>query len=100
MSLTIGNASGFDVSKDRLGFGELTSGNKATREDLSVENPFDFPIDVYFTSEGNITPFLVHTKELNLAPGEKGRFLASTIVISNETKGYYEGLLIITFEKA
>ncbi|MEK6925919.1 MAG: hypothetical protein AABW50_01430 [Nanoarchaeota archaeon] len=100
MSLTVGNIPGFDVSKDRLGFGELAIGNSASRNDVYITNPYDFPIEVDFLAEGNITNLIIYTKKLELSPGDKRSFSASTVVISNETPGYYGGKLIITFKRA
>lgn len=97
-SLSIGDHTGFDVSKDRLGFGMITEGSKATREDILVKNNYNFPIYLEFNTEGNISEFLVYNDFIYLEPGEEKNISISTIVIGDEAYGDYIGKFKIVFK--
>lgn len=99
-SLTIGNRTGFNVSKDALSFGLLAPGVAASRDDLILTNGYSFPIKLEFAVEGSIEPLLIYEKIIYLEPGESRNVSVSTIVITDEVAGDYAGKFIIVFRKA
>ena len=98
--LSIGNVAGFDVSKEELSFGMISQNVISYRNDMVVANNYNFPIKVEFTSEGNITPFLIFENEVYFEPGENKSILVSTVVGNgNQPKGNYSGTMKMIFKR-
>lgn len=97
--LTIGDTTGFDVSKDALNFGKITEGSIAYREDLVIENNYNFPVEVNFDVKGNISDYLVYDKKVYFEPGESKNILFATIDPVNEPYETYSGKIVIEFRR-
>jgi hypothetical protein len=98
VSLSVGDVAGMDLNSTALTFGELVRGSNY-RRNISIENNYDFPVVYNFKVEGNISNFLIFDKKIHLFPGENKSVPISTITITNETYGYYDGFLKVVVKK-
>jgi len=99
ITLSIGNESGFNITKDTISFGALSKGNSATREDISVINNYDFPIVLEISVEGKAKDFVIYENMVYLEPKESKSLSFSTIIITNESYGDYFGKAVIMFKR-
>lgn len=96
--VTIGNKRGIDANPETLSFGNVTFESYGSRN-LSIGNSFDFPVKYGFDVEGNISEYLVFPDEVYLEVGEIKTLSFSTIFITNEPKGHYNGRFIVKVRK-
>jgi hypothetical protein len=99
MSLTIGNKTGFNVSKEAISFGTLSNGTSATRDDISIINNYNFEISLEISVEGDIKNFVIYDPIVYLNPKESKNLTFSTITITNESYGFYNGKAVIVFKR-
>jgi hypothetical protein len=98
--LTVGDTTGFNISKDSINFGVLSSGNAGSRDDVFVKNNYNFSIDLNINIDGNVSSFVLYDKIVNLKPGEEKNIGFSTIKITNESYGLYYGKMTVLFIRA
>jgi len=97
--LEIGDMAGFDVNNSLLTFGTITSSSSSYRE-LIIENTYEFPIEVEFSSKGNITELLLFEKAIYLGVGENKSVTVHTIVPIGKKDGVYSGKFIAVIKKS
>ena len=100
-TLQVGNTAGFDANETALTFGTITSGSVSSRN-LTIENKYEFPIKVEFSTKGNITEFLIFDEVIYLDAAEKKSVMIRTIsAIDNIDKkfGNYFGKMIVIMKK-
>jgi hypothetical protein len=98
VKMTVGDHRGIDVNISVLSFGNVTSGSYGSRN-ISIGNDFDFPVQYEFTSEGDISEFLIIPRVVYLDVGETKPVTFKTIWITNEPKGDYSGNIIVKVRK-
>ena len=98
--LEITNKSGFALNDTALIFGRLTPGTSSTKN-VTLTNIYDFGVNVYFSYEGTIAPYLIEEPPIYLEKGESRSVIFETVDITeNDSLGTYDGYLIIKFKKA
>jgi len=97
-TLTVGNHTGFDLNKTVLSFGTITNGTSSSRN-ITINNNYDFPVRFEFDVQGNISKFLVYSKNIYLNPKEEKSIMFLTHFVSNETFGEYSGRIIMKVKK-
>lgn len=96
--LMVGEPAGFNTNTDSLDFGRIIYGGSAERSIL-IENNYNFPIQIKFNIEGNVSDFIIFEKVVFLEKGESKRIIFGTIVFSDEEYGDYSGRLLVKIEK-
>ena len=96
-TLSVGDIPSFNVDTSELLFGTISI-NTSSQRTLTVENNYDFPIQVEFSVEGDIAEFLVFDKIIFLDVEESKEVNISTIILTDEKQGNYSGKFITTIK--
>jgi len=97
--LKIGNVTGIRVENESLDFGTITYESSAQKT-INLENNYKFPVNIFFSCNGDVCDFLTYDSQVSLSPLEKKQAYFSTIVFSNQTYGNYSGKMQVVFKRA
>jgi len=96
-SIIISNITGFDVNETILNFGKVMRGGSSTKQ-ISIENNFNFPIEVSIYGEGEIKKFIFGFKE-KIEVGKKKNIKIVASVPDDAEFGEYKGKIIVKIKK-
>jgi hypothetical protein len=96
-SVIVANISGFDLNNTSLTFGQVSPGRSMMRM-ISLENNYDFPIEVYIFGKGEMKNFVFLSKQI-IGQGEQKEIGVSAQVANNTAYGEYKGKVIFQFRK-
>lgn len=97
-SLMIGDKVGFDTNNTALTFGMIPAGGSSQRN-ISLENSYNFPIEVEFKLKGDIKEFLVFDKVVYLSAGEVKEIAFYAQAPPSSEFGNYSGIFSVVFKK-
>jgi len=92
-SVIVANKIGFDLNSTALTFGEVTRGGSALRK-ISIENNYDFPIEVLIYGVDGMERFVVPVRE-NISISEKKEIDIIAKIPDDAQFGKYEGKIIV-----
>lgn len=96
VKLEISNVTGLKVDES-LDFGKITYGSSGQKT-VNVKNNYDFPISLQFSSNGNVSDFLIYENVI-LEPFEEKKITISTVIFRNQSYGNYTGVLAVLFKR-
>ncbi len=96
-SIIVSDKIGFDLNSTALTFGSTLRGGSSTRE-ISIENNFGFPIEVYVYGDNGMENFIISAKE-RIEKDEKKSIKISAFVPEDTEFGKYEGSIKIALRR-
>jgi hypothetical protein len=96
--LEVGKISAFNLDKSVLSFGVIVPNTISSRT-IKIENTYPFSVDYLFTSEGNISKFLVFEEKVRLLSQEEKMVTIATISPEEKDYGNYSGKIIVRLKR-
>ncbi len=98
MDVKVSDKIGFNLDKDALHFGTVTSPGTVNRA-IDINNSLDRDVMIVIQSSGKLAEWVTHNTSFELSPGEQREVNFRLDVPSNVSHGNYTGNVKIFFKR-